>query len=194
MKQQFWHIGAAIVGVVLITPGRQLTALVAAAGPTTTSSYKYVIGKPRLIGITDGAEAERRALQRLLQSQPIEVAIGDACDNKECDLVSIVETDEHVFQVDFYPSAAERQNKDHLEKETRRQPYPTPFLIWQQGSREIASLISRHNLVHVSSPQKNTQRNSARACLPCLDLRASCRMNPGRRRRLRHLRRRSAVA
>lgn len=159
MTPRSLHIGAAIVGVVLLAPAHRLTALVAAASPTTTATYKYVIGRPRLIGITDGAAAERQALQKLLQSQPIdsvEIAIGDACDNKECDLVFIVETNEHVFKVDFYPSAAERQNKDHAEKETRRQPYPTPLLIWQQGSKEIASLIALHNRVHVSSPQKNT--------------------------------------
>jgi len=159
MKPRDLRIGAAILGVLLLTPLHRLTAPIAAATSTVTPSYKYVIGRPRLIGITDGAAAERQALQKLLQSQPIEgveIAIGDACDNKECDLVFIVETIEHVFKVDFYPSAAERQNKDHAEKETRRQPYPTPLLIWQQGSKEIASLITLHNRVHVSSPQKNT--------------------------------------
>jgi hypothetical protein len=155
MNRLHLRIGAAALGAatVLLTH-QQLSAPVIAASHT----YRYVIKKPRLSGIAD-ADIERKALQRMLQSpqvEGVEIEVGDECDRRDCDLITIVETDDKSFKVNFYPKAAALNNKDHNEMETRRQPYPNETLIWKQGSREIAKMFTNHLSVHLSLPQKST--------------------------------------
>jgi hypothetical protein len=148
-------LGAVVLLATAILSGdRHLSAPALAAG----HPYRYIIGKPRLPGIADDALSERQALLRTLQGERIEadIEIGDRCDTEECDVVNIVETDDKTFKVNFFPKAAALANKDHLEKETRRQPYDTQALIWQQGSKEIARMIAIHHAVHLSSTLKNT--------------------------------------
>ena len=149
--------GAALCAATVLLTDQQLSAPVIAAGHPY-KPYRYVIAKPRLSGITDDALIERQALQTMLQSQGIEadIDIGDRCDSRDCDVVTIEETTDQTFKVNFFPKAAELANKDHLEKETRRQPYDDERLIWKQGSREIAKMIATHQVVHLSLTRRST--------------------------------------
>jgi hypothetical protein len=128
--------------------------LVAPPVRAETFTYKYVIGTIRLIGLNE-ASIERQALRQLIAEnhlEGLEVVATDrdtACDVPNCDVVTVQETDEHSFKVNFFAKQAALADPNHREQVTQRLPFPdNERLIWREGSKAIAKLVAKHYEVH----------------------------------------------
>jgi hypothetical protein len=113
--------------------------------------YKYVIGPIRMANGMDTYN-DRVKLGGQLREKVggAVVDVSDRCDVEDCDLIVIDQLQKfQTFEVQFAPKALGRINGAHSPKQTRQVPVDDQSAAWTLASKEIISMITAHDSLHV---------------------------------------------